>query len=70
MASDSKQKPGIGQTVMVVAIAAVAIIASLLVVPPLARAAGLFEKHIDYAIVAAAFIIVVIATRRLRSLKK
>jgi hypothetical protein len=70
MPSDSKHKPGIGQTVAVVAVAAVALIVSLLVVPPFARAAGLFEKHIDYATAAAAFIIVVIATRRLKSLKK
>ena len=66
----SVQKPGIGQTVMVVAIAAVALIVSLLVVPPFARAAGLFEKHVDLATAAAAFIIVVIATRRLKSLRK
>ena len=40
------------------------------VVPPLARAAGLFEQHVGYATAAAAFLIVVVAVRRLRSLNR
>jgi hypothetical protein len=61
---------GIGRIAMVVVLTLAALVVALLVVPPFARAAGLFEKHVDYATAAVAFIIVVIATRRLKSLRK
>jgi hypothetical protein len=58
---------GIGRIAMVVALTLVALIVALLVVPPIAREAGLFEKHVDLATAAVAFVIVVIATRWLKS---
>jgi hypothetical protein len=67
MQSNGNQKPGLGRIAMTIALTLVALVVALLVVPPFARAAGVFEKHVDYVTAAAAFIIVVIATRRLKS---
>ena len=58
---------GIGRIVMVVALTLVALVVALLVVPPFARSAGVFEKHVDYVTAAVSFVIVVIATRWFKS---
>jgi hypothetical protein len=63
-------KSRIGQTIMVIVAAIVALIAALIVVPPLALKVGLFEKHVGYATVAVAFLIVFVAARRVKSLNQ
>jgi hypothetical protein len=52
---------------MAIGLTIVALIAALIVVPPFARAAGLFEKHVGYATAAVAFLIVIVAVRCIKS---
>jgi hypothetical protein len=67
-AAQRVHKPSFFQYALVIGVAVAALIAAMLVVPPLARAAGLFEQHVGYATAGAAFLIVLVAVRRLRSL--
>ena len=69
-AAQRVHKPSFFQYALVIGVAVAALIAAMLVVPPLARAAGLFEQHVGYATAAAAFLIGVVAVRWLRSLNK
>ena len=53
---------------LLIVLSIAALLASLIVVPWLAREAGLHEQHVNYATAAAAFLIVVVAVRRIKSL--
>ena len=69
-AAQRVHKPSFFQYALVIGVAVVGLIAAIVVVPPLARAAGVFEQHVGYATAAAAFLIVLVAVRRLRSLNQ
>lgn len=58
------------QTILVIVVTIIALMTALIVVPPLARQAGLFEQHVGYATAAAAFLIVFAAVRWLKSLNQ
>lgn len=68
MQTGGPSKSLLGQKIMVIAAAIVALIVSLVVVPPIALRAGLFEKHVGYATAAVAFLIVIVAVRWFKSL--
>lgn len=70
MQTDSFLQSRTAQTIMVIALAIVALMVALVVVPPLALRAGVFEKHVGYVTAAAAFVIVFFAARRVKSLNR
>lgn len=70
MQTDNLWQSRVVQTIVTIVVAIVALIAALILVPPFARDIGVFEKHVDYATAAAAFVIVFIAARRLKALNQ
>jgi hypothetical protein len=66
----NKPKLGIGGIAILAGMAIFALFVAFIVVPALARAAGLHEQHVNYAVAGAAFVIAIVATRWAKSLNK
>jgi hypothetical protein len=66
----SGNRLGLGDILRVVAMAAVALLFTLIFVPKFAERVGVKDQHIDYVVAAAAFLIVVGAVRYAKSLSK
>ncbi len=63
-------KLGLGRIMLLGAMCVLALFAAFIVVPIIAESSGLNEKHVNYAVAAVAFLIVIVATRRVKSLNK
>ena len=66
----SGNRLGLGDILRVVALAAVALLFTLIFVPKFAERVGVKDQHIGYVMAAAAFLIMVGAVRYARSLSK
>ena len=64
------RKPSIARFGLVIALGALALLASFIVVPAFARQSGLHEQHVNYALAVAALLIGIVTTRSIKSLKK
>ena len=64
------RKPSIARFGLVIALGALALLASFIVVPAFARRSGLHEQHVNYALGVAALLIGIVTTRSIKSLKK
>ena len=64
------RKPSIARFGLVIALGALALLASFIVVPAFARQSGLHEQHVNYVLAVAALLIGIITTRSIKSLKK
>ncbi len=63
-------KLGVSGVFMPIAFSIVALFVAFIVVPMIARRAGLHEQHVNYAVAGAAFVIAIVATRWAKSLNK
>jgi hypothetical protein len=70
MAFGAKHKLGISGVLMLVAMSIFALFVAFIVVPMIAKAAGLHEQHVSYAVAGAAFVIAIVATRWAKALNK
>ena len=66
----SVRKPSPFRYALVIGLGVVALLASFVVVPALARHSGLHEQHVNYALAVAALLIGIVTTRSIKSLKK
>jgi hypothetical protein len=64
------QKLGLSGVLMLIAMGIFALFVALIVVPMLAKASGLHEQHVNYAVAGAAFLIAIVAMRFAKSLNK
>ncbi|HEX2512383.1 MAG TPA: hypothetical protein VHK44_07270 [Xanthobacteraceae bacterium] len=64
------RKPSIARFGLVIALGALALLASFIVVPAFARQSGLHEQHVNYVLAVAALLIGIVTTRSIKSLKK
>ena len=64
------RKPPIARFGLVIALGALALLASFIVVPAFARQSGLHEQHVNYVLAVAALLIGIVTTRSIKSLKK
>lgn len=64
------QKLGIGGVLILAGMAVFALVVAFVFVPAIAKAAGLHEQHVNYAVAGAAFVIAIVATRWAKSLNK
>ena len=64
------RKPSIARVGLVIALGALALLASFIVVPTFARQSGLHEQHVNYVLAVAALLIGIVTTRSIKSLKK
>jgi hypothetical protein len=70
MANENKPKLGIGGIAILAGMAIFALFVAFIVVPTIARTAGLHEQHVNYAVAGAAFVIAIVATRWAKYLNK
>jgi hypothetical protein len=66
----AKHKLGVSGVLMLAAMSVFALFVAFVLVPMIAKAAGLHEQHVNYAVAGAAFVIAIIATRWAKSLNK
>ena len=66
----SVRKPSPFRYALVIGLGVVALLASFVIVPALARHSGLHEQHVNYALAVAALLIGIVTTRSIKSLKK
>ena len=69
-AAQTVRKPSIARFGLVIALGALALLASFIVVPAFARQSGLHEQHVNYVLAVAALLIGIVTTRSIKSLKK
>jgi hypothetical protein len=63
------RKPSVFRYALVIGLAVVAMLASFIVVPAVAKQSGLHEQHVNYALAVAALLIGIVTSRSIRSLK-
>jgi hypothetical protein len=64
------QKLGVSGVLMLAGMSIFALFVAFIVVPVLARTAGLHEEHVNYAVAGVAFVIAIVATRWAKSMNK
>jgi len=69
-AVQTMRKPSIARFGLVIALGALALLASFIVVPAFARQSGVQEQHVNYLLAVAALLIGIVTTRSIKSLKK
>ena len=64
------QKLGVGGVLILAAMSVFALFVAFIVVPVLARRAGLHEEHVNYAVAGVAFVIAIVVTRWAKSMSR
>ena len=69
-AAQIRRKPSVFRYALVIGLGVLALLASFIVVPVLARQSGLHDQHLNYALAVVALLIGIITTKWIRSLQR